>query len=583
MSKQKTYHNSKVNASIRPLSSTKAFRTVGYTSLGLLGLVGLGLICPVSTNSVDAASTARVTAEAEDILAVGISGNVDISITPSKDGQFGYNSTALTVTTNNPDGYVVYLRTADGKTTLSPDVANGASINSITENTAGSAFTPNTWGYALLTDNTELNESSLYRPIPSDTTTPITSVDSHSGSTSDTYTLGFGVNINTALPAGEYSNSVVASIIANPKKITSLTNGMAMQDMTPEICQNTPSAYDAATGNIDRESDLYLNPIEKRLTDLRDGKQYYVAKLADGNCWMTQNLDYDLVAGQVLTSSDTDVTSAWVVPTSTEEGIPEQKPIDYLSVRSWDYGKVVTVNPTNETDCGYLQAGDSLADCPQYIDVSNMVEGFKSTETEAVSGNSYDAHYLVGNLYQWLTATAGSGTNTNAENVENGDAAFTDSSKLIDATSSICPAGWKLPTDGAYDQTIDGTQITYPYARDDGFYNLFAAYGYPETNLTESATQPSGWVPSYLQPYTATTGAPRIRLDYRPMYFARNNVLYPQYGNIGNVGRSGSYWSSTAYPGSTTEAYYVGFSYINLASTSHTYRVLGASIRCLAR
>ena len=46
-----------------------------------------------------------------------------------------------------------------------------------------------------------------------------------------------------------------------------------MQEMTSTICA------DAA------ENDT------AQLTDTRDGKKYWVTKLADGNCWMTQNLD----------------------------------------------------------------------------------------------------------------------------------------------------------------------------------------------------------------------------------------------------------------------------------------------------
>lgn len=48
-----------------------------------------------------------------------------------------------------------------------------------------------------------------------------------------------------------------------------------MQQMTAEICSNS----------AEHES--------KQLIDTRDNKSYWVAKLKDGNCWMTQNLDYD--------------------------------------------------------------------------------------------------------------------------------------------------------------------------------------------------------------------------------------------------------------------------------------------------
>ncbi len=62
-----------------------------------------------------------------------------------------------------------------------------------------------------------------------------------------------------------------------------------MQDMTPGGCA------------ISNEGDT------KRLIDKRAGKYYWVAKLADGNCWMTQNLDLDLSTGTTLTPDNTNI------------------------------------------------------------------------------------------------------------------------------------------------------------------------------------------------------------------------------------------------------------------------------------
>ena len=49
----------------------------------------------------------------------------------------------------------------------------------------------------------------------------------------------------------------------------------------------------------------------KQLIDVRDGKKYWIARLVDGNCWMTQNLDLDFVAGKELTSDTSDVRRSW--------------------------------------------------------------------------------------------------------------------------------------------------------------------------------------------------------------------------------------------------------------------------------
>ena len=44
-----------------------------------------------------------------------------------------------------------------------------------------------------------------------------------------------------------------------------------------------------------------------KLADSRDGKAYLIRRLADGNCWMVQNLDLELYADVQLSSSNTDL------------------------------------------------------------------------------------------------------------------------------------------------------------------------------------------------------------------------------------------------------------------------------------
>ena len=51
-----------------------------------------------------------------------------------------------------------------------------------------------------------------------------------------------------------------------------------MQELTSAICKSI---------------DISSGEVEGRLRDTRDDKVYWVAKLKDNNCWMTQNLDYD--------------------------------------------------------------------------------------------------------------------------------------------------------------------------------------------------------------------------------------------------------------------------------------------------
>ena len=106
-----------------------------------------------------------------------------------------------------------------------------------------------------------------------------------------------------------------------------------MQHMTPEICSS------ASIGDT------------KRLIDYRDDKVYWVAKLADGNCWMTQNLELDLSTNTPLTSELSDVTSSWTPANSTYTSAQDGTSNGTL-VQSWNLGKVVWKTPDSSNYCG---------------------------------------------------------------------------------------------------------------------------------------------------------------------------------------------------------------------------------------
>ncbi|MBQ3309458.1 hypothetical protein IJG78_02145, partial [Candidatus Saccharibacteria bacterium] len=80
-----------------------------------------------------------------------------------------------------------------------------------------------------------------------------------------------------------------------------------MQDMTPEVCATaTTPSIDAAQADTTgaHAGDASYVP-QHTLSDIRDGETYRIRKLADGNCWMTENLRLVFAAGDVLTPADT--------------------------------------------------------------------------------------------------------------------------------------------------------------------------------------------------------------------------------------------------------------------------------------
>ena len=135
-----------------------------------------------------------------------------------------------------------------------------------------------------------------------------------------------------------------------------------------------------------------------QLVDSRDSKVYWVGKLPDGNCWMTQNLDLDLSTSKTLTPADTNIPSNWTPSTSTTTTIS-------------GYNNPDTAKSYNPGDVYY----------------------------ENTSGT--DSHYYAGNYYQWSAATAG----------------YTSTGE---STQSICPKGWKLPNQSQFQALIDSGLTT---------------------------------------------------------------------------------------------------------------------------
>ena len=181
------------------------------------------------------------------------------------------------------------------------------------------------------------------------------------------------------------------------------------------------------------------------IKDSRDNQDYKVAKLADGKCWMVENLN--IAGGTALSAGDTDVTSAYISSFSTSN------------------------NLTKTGDTIVLPASSTSGfDTDNYSYVYNS----NNKTTNCASPGCYS-------YYSWDAATLGSGRSLNTENT--------------DAPHSICPKGWRLPTSGA--DTDDG------WKRGD-FYALATAYGanlesdYYEISATFYNNAGPGTIPGFL-------------------------------------------------------------------------------------
>ena len=215
---------------------------------------------------------------------------------------------------------------------------------------------------------------------------------------------------------------VTAGWRQNPVGIHSITT---MQEMTPEICDATTTPSTQANPfdyNGSNHGDNYYIPRTK-LTDTRDGKTYLVSKLADGNCWMSQNLEIDFDAQVKIEIAYASGGTTMAYPDNriqTQIGVVWQDP------NSWRGYKP----QSNER---YYWKGTDMASEPHY---GSDDDGTMDWEK-------------AGNYYNWYAAGGGNvqigGSNT--------------------ANASICPKGWMLP----------------PSSGNKSFTDLFSIYNVPNS------------------------------------------------------------------------------------------------------
>ena len=173
----------------------------------------------------------------------------------------------------------------------------------------------NTWGYSL--NNTD------FKSIPKKTEqVKLKDLNTYPTPAERTQSIYFGVKADTTLPSGTYEKNVIFTAVAHanpPKPQKTLHRISAMQQMTPGICTATTTPLATAT-QLDTDASHHGDPNyvpTVTLTDTRDNNTYTVSKLADGKCWMTQNLR---IINKTITPADSDVTSNYTIPASSLSG-----------------------------------------------------------------------------------------------------------------------------------------------------------------------------------------------------------------------------------------------------------------------
>lgn len=528
---------------------------------GVLLIIIMVMLMPVVLTDAQAeemkiSATTNATLFVKSSVALSTQNELTMEATPKSTGTFTTGTTSIRVETNNVSGYAVYLSAGDDGSLKSGDKSNTARIKPVNGTLTRENFAEhlNSWGYANTTNASA--EVAEYEAIPEVASGAVFESTEQAGS--DTYDLSVGVATGADLPSGEYNGEILISVVANPMQVTNLMQLTYMQDMNSTICENTMDYVDVN------------NYATKQLIDVRDGKEYWVAKLADGKCWMTQNLAYVISAGAntALKPDTSQVSATTAMPTSTISNALSVAAANNTTAYSWSFGARVVAAPTAAANCGNTANVDTCAKVgvvnvadktkwqPTYRaqmgtwntgsgDKEQIVAVRYTDPSNPALGGEYDPHYLAGIYYQFNAATANTGKNTGANSY---------------APASICPKGWRLPT------------IENRLEAKSDLGDLLGAYGFMEGGVAGSVEN------------TYDDNNMGYNIAKAPLYFARTGTVNVRDGYTSAIGAVAAMWTNTTYntTGSSANAFTGVVNMNTIGIYTANYQWVGYSVRCLA-
>ena len=349
----------------------------------------------------DTAVIAEEDNNSENTLSITASSTSKIDITLEDNPVFAYFKDTITVASSTEAGYTLTANIVGNAKDLintTNEAASEAKISGL-DSTSAQPLANNTWGLAL-TEPTSKDDAVFYG-VPTDGNTPFTIVNKDTATPeNDTTDIYYGAYVTPDLPTGTYSGITIEY--------------MATANVLPT---NTMQGFDSqACAALATDETITL-------TDIRDNKEYTVAKLRDGNCWMTQNLALGSSTAITLTPANTNITSNFTLPASISDG-------------NWT----------------------GIHETPEIFD-------YAGTHPSEQASNKY------GNLYNWIAATAGSGASATAS----GDAEY-----------SICPKNWRLPSVGTASTTDNEFYIMLNNYITDGTWSRFGWFDVPTSDFVNA-------------------------------------------------------------------------------------------------
>ncbi len=288
---------------------------------------------------------------------------VRLTLDPSYE-EYGSASLWATVSTNN---YTGYYMTINSDTTRLTNTQNASYyIETISESAASPYWLEtNKWGYRAGSSDEYIPFVSGARVASSDE--PVND--------SNIY-IDFGARVDAAMAPGIYEIELDFAAVTNPVPTY-------IQNINPTLCTETPMI----------------------VIDNRDDQEYTIQRLADGNCWMIDNLNL---------------------------------------------GATELTAPLNKYNTN-IEESVSAADFNTWQKASASAS-YTSPEYMSIEGVDSTSNTKYGTLYNYCAVSAGTYCMDPADN--SGE----------NATQDICPAGWRLPKSGqTYDLTNEFVKLSSLY------------------------------------------------------------------------------------------------------------------------
>ena len=297
------------------------------------------------------------------------------------------------------------------------------------------------------------------------------------------------LNPNSATFASDLANAVNSGLVFGPNETITLNNAIiAKADENGEIPMY--AIWIASAGNIQNWNGcgVLADGAVTALTDTRDNQVYAVAKLADGNCWMIENL-------RLNTAGSDDETKA--------QGFGGVF-VGLANAETTTFGDVTTANSLYNTT--NISGNAKSTRFPRYYNANTNSSVANMT---SASQNIYS----YGNLYTWSATIADTSYYANADQSV--------------ATSSICPIGWHIPKGGTKANEINNE-----------YWKLIV------DGLNEG-TKPADYSSSNQPMYRNDSEAKAVERKVKafPNNFVQSGAIYTSSYN--QRGTYGLYWSST--------------------------------------